>query len=465
MIEQLAEHGVTAEDLVPSLLTTYSIDNPEYDPEAELAAAEEAREAAAQEEEEALRREDERAAAALEREGRQAEENAKEEEVEGERLRLEEEERGRAATEVTEIGRRESEAREGDLPPPLSTPLRSSTRTPPKSPQSASKSPSTHLPRPIAMDEWDEGDIGAALDSPSQKPSLSLSSTQEPSTPKLGSTAPEDEPPTPKASPLPPALSPSPESSPEEQDLDSFTTPLPSTLPGVSTTLSAADKTITLDIRWTILCDLFLSLIADSVYDARSRVLLGRMADKLGLEWIDVVRFERRLTEALEIQEAVKSKEHEEVLEKRANKDKKARYMMMGLATLGTCAHDLATVSLLAHPVLPGGGLVIGLSAGLLAPVIGAGLGAALTTVGVSGTTTFLAGAGGSAIIASGATITGATIGGKAMAKRTRNVKTFDVQPLHNNKRVNFFITIPGCASRTVTAHEAQAKSARSTAS
>lgn len=87
---------------------------------------------------------------------------------------------------------------------------------------------------------------------------------------------------------------------------------------------------------------------------------------------------------------------------------------------------------------------MIGLSAGLLAPVIGAGLGAALTTVGVSGTTTFLAGAGGSAIIASGATITGATIGGKAMARRTRNVKTFDVQPLHNNKRVNFYITIPG---------------------
>ena len=52
----------------------------------------------------------------------------------------------------------------------------------------------------------------------------------------------------------------------------------------------------------------------------------------------------------------------------------KKRYMMMGLATVG-------------------GGLVIGLSAGLLAPVIGAGLAAGFTTIGVAGTSGFLAGA------------------------------------------------------------------------
>lgn len=68
-----------------------------------------------------------------------------------------------------------------------------------------------------------------------------------------------------------------------------------------------------------------------------------------------------------------------------------------------------------------------------------------MTTVGVTGTTGFLAGAGGAAIISSGATITGSVIGGKAMAKRTRHVKRFEFQPLHNNKRVNFFIAVPGC--------------------
>ena len=54
------------------------------------------------------------------------------------------------------------------------------------------------------------------------------------------------------------------------------------------------------------------------------------------------------------------------------------RYVMMGLATLG-------------------GGLVIGLSAGLLAPVIGAGLAAGFTTIGVAGTNGFLAGSAGAA--------------------------------------------------------------------
>lgn len=90
---------------------------------------------------------------------------------------------------------------------------------------------------------------------------------------------------------------------------------------------------------------------------------------------------------------------------------------------------------------------MIGLSAGLLAPVIGAGLGAALTTVGVSGTTGFLAGAGGAAIVTSTGTLTGSYIGGKAMAKRTRHVKTFEVLPIHNNKRVNFYVTVPGFMS------------------
>lgn len=48
MIESLAEHGVQAEDLVPALMTTHSVKNPEYDPkaakEAELERARQERE-------------------------------------------------------------------------------------------------------------------------------------------------------------------------------------------------------------------------------------------------------------------------------------------------------------------------------------------------------------------------------------------------------------------------------------
>lgn len=212
-------------------------------------------------------------------------------------------------------------------------------------------------------------------------------------------------------------------------------------LPGVTTSLSAVDKDVTLDIRWTVLCDLFLILIADSVYDARSRVLLEHVALKLGLGWIDVAKFESRVTEALEIQEGVEKTENQGVIDEVSKARRKRRYMMMGLATLGMiffiCLVDLLNMH-------AGGGLVIGLSAGLLAPVIGAGLGAAFTTIGISGTSGFLAGAGGAAVITTGGVLTGSGIAVHGMARRTRQVKTFDVLPLHNNKRVSCILTIPG---------------------
>lgn len=106
-------------------------------------------------------------------------------------------------------------------------------------------------------------------------------------------------------------------------------------IPGVSTSLSSADENVTLDIRWTVLCDLFLILIADSVYDARSRVLLENVALKLGLGWLDVVKFESRVTEALEIQEDVEKMENQEVIDGRSKAARKKRIVMLGLATLG----------------------------------------------------------------------------------------------------------------------------------
>ncbi|KAF8424552.1 hypothetical protein EV426DRAFT_712363 [Tirmania nivea] len=188
-------------------------------------------------------------------------------------------------------------------------------------------------------------------------------------------------------------------------------------------------KTLDIDLRWTILCDLFLVLIADSVYDARSRVLLEKVGKYLNISWLEICKFEKKVTDALEVQEAAEQNwSEEEHMENRRKASRNRRYMMMGLATIG-------------------GGLVIGLSGGLLAPVIGAGLAAGFTTIGVAGTTTFLAGAGGTAIIASTAVVSGATIGGKASLNRTAHVKTFEYRPLHNSKRVNLIITVSGWMS------------------
>ncbi|KAM4055077.1 putative membrane protein [Hirsutella rhossiliensis] len=184
---------------------------------------------------------------------------------------------------------------------------------------------------------------------------------------------------------------------------------------------------IDIDLRWTVLCDLFLLLIADSVYDARSRVLLERVGASLDITWIDICKFEKRITDALEMQQAAEKENwnEDEHMDSRRKMALKRRYVMMGLATVG-------------------GGLVIGLSAGLLAPVIGAGLAAGFTTIGVTGTSSFLAGAGGAAIITSGAAASGSIIGGRAANRRTGAVKTFEYRPLHNKKRVNLVVTVSG---------------------
>lgn len=185
---------------------------------------------------------------------------------------------------------------------------------------------------------------------------------------------------------------------------------------------------IDIDLRWTVLCDLFLVLLADSAYDSRSRTLLERVGETLKVSPLQITRFEKRVIDGLEMQEEEENQEtwdESEHMEKRQKMAKKRRYMVMGLATVG-------------------GGLVIGLSAGLLAPVIGAGLAAGFTTVGISGTGAFLGGAGGTALIASGATLTGSTIGLRASHRRTGAVRTFEYRPLHNNKRVNLILTVSG---------------------
>ncbi|KAH8815347.1 hypothetical protein F5884DRAFT_664688, partial [Xylogone sp. PMI_703] len=186
-------------------------------------------------------------------------------------------------------------------------------------------------------------------------------------------------------------------------------------------------KNIDIDLRWTVLCDLFLTLIADSVYDARSRTLLEKVGANMEISWLEICRFEKRVTDALEMQQAAEKENwnEEEHKENRRKMALKKRYVMMGLATVG-------------------GGLVIGLSAGLLAPVIGAGLAAGFTTIGVAGTSGFLAGAGGAAIITSTAAASGGYIAVKAANRRTGAVKTFEYRPLHNNKRVNLIVTVSG---------------------
>ncbi|KAH9824044.1 hypothetical protein DFH28DRAFT_878976 [Melampsora americana] len=369
MIEQLAEHGVSADDLVPSLITTHTVPNPTYDPSAtnedlglDPSKLEDLKLQADQ-----IHQED-----ALQN-------NVQESDSSRSRSSLED------AWATREVG--------GIYE---------------SSPAVSSLGPSK------AFSAFGDGS-DENLTQTSSWATSSKTRTDKPSSfPKFTASIEED--------------ADDGESTTETHEFSenpNLIAPLPHTLPGVSTTLTAADETVTLDIRWTVLCDLFLAVIADSVYDARSRVLIGRCAHKLNLSWMDVVRFERRLTEALEVQEGISKGDHTDVIEAHQKQSRNKRLLMVGAATIG-------------------GGLVIGLSAGLLAPVIGAGLAAGFTTIGIGGTSGFLAGAGGAAVITTAGTVTGMNIAGKGMGKRTQSVTTFQILPLHNNGRVNVFLTMPG---------------------
>ncbi len=188
----------------------------------------------------------------------------------------------------------------------------------------------------------------------------------------------------------------------------------------------ATDATIEIDVAWTVLCDLFLVLLADSVYDSRSRTLLIKFGKLIGLDELEIFQFERRITDSLQLEDSSEQVwDESEILSSRKRKAKKKKLMYVGIATIG-------------------GSLVLGLSAGLLAPVIGAGIAAGLTTIGIGGTSGFLAGAGGTALVTVTGTAIGAKIGSSGMIKRVGDVKTFEFIPLHNNKRVNLIITVSG---------------------
>ncbi|KAF9362611.1 hypothetical protein BGX34_005822 [Mortierella sp. NVP85] len=218
----------------------------------------------------------------------------------------------------------------------------------------------------------------------------------------------------------------SPIEKPVPQQVESDASSLVSDPPMNLQVSTSGQKSITVDLRWTLIADLFLISISDCVYDARSRVLLRAIGKHLGLDWNEIVLFEKSIMRQLQSGDGLLKPD----TKSRNNETRKKRMIMMGLATVG-------------------GGLVLGLSAGLFAPVIGAGIGAALAGAHITGATAtaasaFLAGSGGIAVITSGAAVTGSGIAMKKMARRTAGINTFEFKSIHDNKRVNVILTISG---------------------
>lgn len=186
-------------------------------------------------------------------------------------------------------------------------------------------------------------------------------------------------------------------------------------------------KNLQIDVAWTIVCDLFLILLENAIYDSRSRTLLIKFADLLNITHLEICEFEKRVTDSLDMEQSTDEQIWEETshMKDRRRKNKKKKLAYVGLAMVG-------------------GSLVLGLSGGLLAPVIGAGIAAGLSTVGITGATGFLTGVGGTTVVALSSTAIGANIGARGMSKRMGSVRTFEFKPLHNNRRVNLIVSISG---------------------
>lgn len=151
------------------------------------------------------------------------------------------------------------------------------------------------------------------------------------------------------------------------------------------------------DVRYTMLSHLFIISISDGTYDSRSRTLLKSFATLLCIPVPDLVKVEHTIAMQLILyQEDEKMASHGNTITRRNKTDSKYRWLMAGIATVA-------------------GGTVIGLTAGLAAPFIGAGIVSALSTfgmtgAGVVGVGTFMTGAGGLAVITTGGVLTGGGI-------------------------------------------------------
>ncbi|KAJ3023945.1 hypothetical protein HKX48_009153 [Thoreauomyces humboldtii] len=162
------------------------------------------------------------------------------------------------------------------------------------------------------------------------------------------------------------------------------------------------------DIRYTIISHLFILCIMEGLYDGRSRTVLKTVAGYLEVPWLDVVRLEAAIADQLRIYEDSEAVTGDvQLSDKRNQADNRKRWLFTGLATLA-------------------GGAVIGLTAGLAAPLIAGGIGVALGTFGVTGATAALSGTGALALITTGGVLTGGGMGGVKMMKRTKGITQFE---------------------------------------
>lgn len=149
--------------------------------------------------------------------------------------------------------------------------------------------------------------------------------------------------------------------------------------------------------------DLIVLAVRGGEYDARMRVLIRHVAAELMVPQQIVDECEETVVECFTEEFRGLSEEQMEEAKKRHQSKKYKRYMMIGLATIG-------------------GGTLLGLSGGLAAPLIGAGVGTILGGASAAA----IGSAAGAAVIGSLFGLAGAGLTGFKMKKRVGEIEEFE---------------------------------------
>ncbi|XP_066994229.2 transmembrane and coiled-coil domain-containing protein 4 [Anabrus simplex] len=148
--------------------------------------------------------------------------------------------------------------------------------------------------------------------------------------------------------------------------------------------------------------DLVLLSVREGKYDARMRVLIKHLAWLLMVPQHLVDLYEESVVECLSDETTTLSEEQQKEVDKRQRKKRLKRYALIGLATVG-------------------GGTLLGLTGGLAAPLIGAGVGSILG----GATAAAIGSSAGIAIIGSLFGVAGAGLTGFKMKKRVGEIEEF----------------------------------------
>ncbi|CAJ0581526.1 unnamed protein product, partial [Mesorhabditis spiculigera] len=174
-----------------------------------------------------------------------------------------------------------------------------------------------------------------------------------------------------------------------------------------------------------------ISALLTGVYDCRYRVLLRHLTTLLAVVWDEFEKIEDSMVCYLLEEPFVESEQAKKAREKTARKKKFKRYLMIGAAG-GV------------------GGVLIGLTGGLAAPLVAVGAGAV-----IGGAATAIGTTAGAAILGTTFGVAGAGLSGYKMKKRVGAIEEFSVEILKQGHSLNCIMAISGWVDKDSSSEQA----------